>query len=110
MKPVASAPQNDLYVVTLANGGATGAGPFETLFAPGGGASVQTASLDRLGAHDLAVLRFTGPACTAATAPTITVDPNDQVDDYNRRNNSQTVDCDADAVTGHAGGSAATGR
>jgi hypothetical protein len=38
-------------------------------------------------------MTFTGPVCSASTAPTITADSAHQVDDLNRSNNVLTAVC-----------------
>lgn len=84
------------YVATIENAGAAAAGPFEVLYSPGGGAQDPLPrNLAGLAAHTSIQVRFLGPACTSASTPTITVDPNKQVEDANRGNNSKTVVCSA---------------
>jgi hypothetical protein len=92
--PVAGDPSQDQYVVWIANNGLTAAGPFQVAFTSGGGAgSAQTGTFPRLAAHHIASARFTGPACTSASAPTATVDPQYAVPDPNRANNTMTASC-----------------
>lgn len=98
VEPVPNKPARDEYIALIRNRGASAAGPFDVLFAPGGANSVQTRSVALLGAHSRRAVAFTGPACTAASAPTVTVDPNDQVDDLDRANNSLTATCPTTAV------------
>ncbi len=92
--PIAGDPSHDQYVVWIANNGPTTAGGFDVAFTPGGGAgSVQTATFPQLGARQSVNETFTGPACSSATAPTVTVDPEYAVPDANRSNNSATASC-----------------
>lgn len=93
VEPIPGPASLDQYVTVIRNGGATAAGPFEVLFAPGGAYPITTRQVQRLAAHADRQDTFVGPACTAATAPTVTVDPLDQVDDFNRSNNSLTATC-----------------
>jgi len=72
---------------------ATAAGSFEVLFAPGGGLPVKTRVVRGLHAHSNTTETFLGPACTAVSPPSITVDPNGQVDESNQGNNSLTAVC-----------------
>lgn len=88
-------PLTDLYKLVIANAGATAAGPFKLLFAPGDGSAPKTRTVRRLGAHASRIEAFVGPACTAASAPTVTVDSAGQIDDLNRLNNQRTVVCPA---------------
>jgi len=97
----------DAYVATIANAGATAAGPFRVRFSPGGSAPGVYESVSRLGAHAVVRVRFLGPVCTSASPPTITVDPDRQVEDYNLGNNSETVSCPAASAPA---GTAAAGR
>jgi hypothetical protein len=83
------------YVATVRNQGATAAGPFEVLYSPGGGAAVKTRFLAGLAAQTSRQVMFRGPTCSSTVMPTITADPNDQVDDPNRANNSKAVVCPA---------------
>jgi hypothetical protein len=85
----------DQYVVQVGNGGLRGAANVEVSFAPGGGGQPQMITIPRLQSHATIQETFTGPACASATPPTITVDPNKQVSDLNRGNNSLTATCPA---------------
>jgi hypothetical protein len=97
--PVAGHPQRNLYTVVIANQGATGAGPFEVLFAPGD-SSAPTVDMNQfLLAGASRQLSFIGPACNSASPPTVTVDATSQVDDYDRTNNAMTALCPAPAGT-----------
>jgi hypothetical protein len=81
----------DQYTAVIGDAGATGAGPFKVQFADG--ALTETRTVQFLGAHkEMRIKPFLGPPCAQGPA-TVTVDPNDQVDDYNRANNSLTVSC-----------------
>jgi hypothetical protein len=89
----ASRPTQNMYLVQIGNSGATGAGPFEVLFAPGGANPVKTRTVHWLGAHMYRDFTFIGPPCTAATDPTVTVDPQHQIDELDPTNNSLTATC-----------------
>jgi hypothetical protein len=82
----------DSYVAVIRNRGVSAAGPFEVQFSDGS-APPTIVPVPGLAAHKSVKERFVGPACTAAGAPTVTVDPADQVDDYNRANNTLTATC-----------------
>jgi hypothetical protein len=84
-----NASQNE-YVAVIRNAGATAAGPFEVQFIDG--QLVKTRSLSGLAAHTTIRERFIGPVCASGTA-TVTADPVDAVDDFNRTNNSLHVTC-----------------
>jgi CARDB len=86
-------PANDRYVATIVNAGATAAGPFNVLFAPGGGRPVDTRPETGLRAHGQLTEAFIGPACSSTAAPTVTADPAGAVNDYNRSNNQMTAVC-----------------
>ncbi|MGH2877148.1 MAG: hypothetical protein ACRDLV_12930, partial [Solirubrobacteraceae bacterium] len=86
-------PGDDLYRVRIANRGATGAGPFEVLFAPGGTGSPIARTIRFLGAHRARRVSFVGPACDPAGPPTVTVDAAGQTDDYDRANNTLAAVC-----------------
>jgi len=92
--PAPGDPSQSQYVVWIANNGLTAAGSFQVAFAPGGNsAPQQTFTVPQLGAHQSVSATFTGPACTSATAPTVTVDPEYAVADPNRANDSMTATC-----------------
>ena len=91
--PIAGHPNHELYTATIANQGATGAGPFEVLFTPGDGSAPVTQTVGWLGAHATRQVQFTGPVCNSASPSTVTADSADQVDDFDRTNNSMTVVC-----------------
>jgi CARDB len=93
VSPVTGRPHVNRYVATIRNSGATGAGSFEVLFAPGGASEISTRVVRGLGAHSKVQESFVGPVCTAASPPTITVDPNGQVDEFNQANNSLAAVC-----------------
>jgi hypothetical protein len=92
--PAPNDPSQNRYVVSIANDGLTAAGSFKVVFTPGGNVGGdQTVSVPQLGPQKTVSESFTGPACTATTAPTVTVDPMQQVPDADRSNNSMTAIC-----------------
>jgi CARDB len=110
--PAPSDPNQSQYVVWIGNGGLTAAGSFKVAFAPGGNTpGAQSVTVPRLGSRQSVSETFTGPACTAATAPTVIVDPTQQVSDANHTNNSMAATCPSSGAPGPASspGSAATG-
>jgi CARDB len=86
-------PHKQRYTAVIANGGASGAGPFQVLFTPGDGSASQTQIVTHMAAHSSQRLSFVGPLCTAASPPTVVADSADQVDDQDRDNNAMTVTC-----------------
>ncbi len=89
--PISGHPRLNLYVATIANRGATTARGFRVQFASASQSLSHTIKV--LKAHTKATVAFRGPAC-ATTAPiSITVDPDGVVNDYDRTNNTKTVDC-----------------
>jgi hypothetical protein len=101
IQPISGKPTLNRYIALIRNAGLTGAGPFAVQFAPpaASGAPVKTHTIAALGPHTSKEEIFTGLACTASTAPTVTADPNHQVDDFNRTNNSLTVPAGCPAKT-----------
>jgi CARDB len=93
--PVLGRPSVDVYIATVANGGAGATGPFEVGFAAGDGSAPKLRNVRSLGPHATVQVRFRGPACDPADPPTITADPAAQVDDLDRSNNSLTATCAA---------------
>jgi hypothetical protein len=90
------------YTATIRNRGATAAPAFRVLFTPGGSAPAKVHLLSGLAAHSSTQVSFRGPLCSSTAPPTITVDPNKQVDDYDRANNEVTVSCPAVAAQAQA--------
>jgi hypothetical protein len=84
------------YVAVIRNRGATAAGPFQVQFIDG--STVRTHSVSGLPAHSTIRQRFVGPLCTSGPA-TVTADPVDAIDDYNRTNNSLNVTCSSTSGT-----------
>jgi CARDB len=103
VEPIVARPNRDAYIAQIANLGANAAGLFEVLFAPADGSPAQTRTVRSVGAHRTVPVTFTGPLCTAGGAPTITADPDDQVDDLDRSNNVLTATCPAVAPTSAPG-------
>jgi hypothetical protein len=91
VQPIAGKPDKDQYVAAIENRGRTAAGLFAVTFAPGGGTVTMTKTVQRLGAGETRDVTFVGPACSSSTAPTIVVDPNETVDEYDYANNSLTA-------------------
>ncbi len=99
--PAPNDPNQSQYVVWIANGGLTAAGSFKVAFAPGGNTpGAQSVIVPGLGSRQSVSETFTGPACTAGTAPTVTVDPTQQVSDANDANNSMTATCPGSGAPG----------
>jgi hypothetical protein len=92
-QPIAKAPKKDLYVAQIGDDGLTGAGPFQVEFADG--TIVKDHNVKHIAPHQILMFNFIGPLCDATAPPTMTIDPDQQVDDYNRTNNSITATCPA---------------
>jgi hypothetical protein len=88
-------PRRARYVAVIANRGLTASGPFSVVFTPGTGARALTRTLASLRPGARVRVPFEGPACQAASPPTVAADPAGQVDDYDRSNNMLTVACPA---------------
>ena len=96
VKPVAGAPQRDRYLALIVNQGLSASGPFAVLFDPGvAGASSVTKSVGSLGPGKSVTVQFSGPACDAASPPTVVANPTGSVDESQRSNNALTVVCPA---------------
>jgi len=93
VRSILGRPSVDDYIALIRNAGATDAGSFGVLFAPGDDSPPQTVTVARLGPGASLRETFVGPLCTPSTAPTITVDPTDQIDDSSRSNNSLLATC-----------------
>ncbi len=92
-------PEKDLYTAVIANQGATGAGPFEVLFAPGDTSMPITRTVAFLASGATQQMQFVGPVCDAASPPTVTVDATSEVDDFNRANNVMAAVCPVATTT-----------
>jgi hypothetical protein len=96
-QPVAGHPKKDAYTAVIADEGATGAGPFQVQFTFG--TVVKDHTVTHIRAHQELAFNFQGPVCDSTAPPTMTIDPDQQVDDYNRSNNSITATCPAPTPT-----------
>ena len=90
--PLPADPTRDAYMAAIRNRGVTAAGPFQIALSVAGGTPV-TRTVPGLGAHASRRIRLLDTACTAGQAVTITVDPTQQIPDFDPANNSLTVDC-----------------
>jgi hypothetical protein len=87
-------PLRDRYLAVVVNQGASASGPFSLLFDPGvAGVSSQTKPVASLAPGQRAIVPFAGPACNAATPPTVVADPTGTVDESDRSNNALMVTC-----------------
>ena len=86
------------YVALIANRGLTGAGPVEVVFANGSSVPVP-ATVAWVGAKSTVRQRFVSAPCASGTTLTVTVDPNQSIDEYDYANNALTLACPA-APTG----------
>lgn len=93
--PIAGKPNRDDYLAVIRNAGATAAGPFDILFTPGGTLAPKSRTIQRLDPHQGHRELFVGPLCMPGDAPTVTVDPGQLVDDFDRSNNTLIATCPA---------------
>jgi hypothetical protein len=91
VQPVAGHPRIDDYVAKIRNGWATAAGPFDVEFTDA--TKAKSVTIKRLGPHTTRKLQFIGLACVSTAPPSLTIDPQGQVDDYNRANNTAVAVC-----------------
>jgi hypothetical protein len=91
--PVQSHPKLDQYAVVIGNLGRTGAGPFDVQFTDQ--AITKDKTVQHIGPHTTKTIEFAGPLCNSATPPSVTVDPEDQIDVYSRANATLVATCPA---------------
>jgi hypothetical protein len=82
-----------VYTTTISNIGATAATQFLVELSDAGTSLEKTVRY--LGPHSSRTLTFTAPACDASQPPTVTVDPDNQVDVYSRSQAVAVVSCPA---------------
>lgn len=107
IQPIPDEPMKDQYVATIENDGqASAVGPIPVTFTPaasasGGAPTTTTENIQRVGvgATNEVTVTFTGPLCSAATAPTVVVNPADAIVETDYTNNSLTVDPSCPALT-----------
>ncbi len=95
VRAVAGKPSLNRYVAVIGNDGDAGAGPFAVQFTDPP-ASPKSRTVSYLAPRDTMRESFVGPKCTSGAA-TVTVDPANQTDDYNRANNAMTAVCSGSA-------------
>jgi hypothetical protein len=95
---------SDRYAVTIGNRGKTAAGPFAVQLTLGAAPTQQTltGTVASLPPHTRTTVRFKGPACAAAEPIMVAVDPQAQVDDYDRTNNTFAETCPGTSAPGTA--------
>ena len=82
------------YTVQVGNSGLTGATSVQLAFSAGAGQQPVMKTIAQLASHQSVQRSFVGPSCASSSAPaTITVDPNDLIDEVSRADNSITVPC-----------------
>jgi hypothetical protein len=94
IKPSPKNPNRDLYSAVVRNAGASSTGQSVQIEITDGSKS-ETRTVPALAAHAKTVVTFVGPLCNAQSPPTVTVDPNGLIDDFNRANNSLLATCPA---------------
>jgi hypothetical protein len=90
--------QEDRYTTVVRNGGATASGPFALVLQPGT-AAARSETVDSVAPGDFVREAFVGPTCAPGSSVTVTADPEGQVGDYDRADNTLTVAC-PDATAG----------
>jgi hypothetical protein len=90
----AFAPESRRYAVTVRNGGRTAAGPFAVALAVGGTAPARL-TVAGLEPGERRTVVLTGPACAAGEPLTVTVDPDDAVDERDEEDNVLVAACAA---------------
>ena len=98
VKSITVTPQSsgqDAYVATIANRGQTATGPVEVDLAGAGPGAPVAATVPSVGVRSTTRHRFVGPACTAGSNVTVTVDPAHSIDEYSFANNALTISCPA---------------
>jgi hypothetical protein len=90
-------PKRNSYTAVIADKGHTGAGPFQVQFTFG--TTITDHTVKHIGPHQKRTFTFVGPACDSTAPPTVTLDPDQQVNDYNRTNNSLPATCPAPTPT-----------
>jgi hypothetical protein len=95
---------SDRYAVVIGNRGKTAAGPFTVELTVGAAPTQQTLTepVTSLPPHTRTTVRFKGPACMAAEPIMVIVDPQQQVDDYDRTNNTFAETCPGTSAPGTA--------
>lgn len=90
MRPFAGHHQ-ERYVAVIRNDGESAARNFVVEFSDAG--TIRTLTVATLTPGQKQLLAFTGPPCSASNPPTLTIDPQNQVDEANRGNDTATVSC-----------------
>jgi hypothetical protein len=91
VKPRANHPRSNLYVALITNAGLTASGPFEVEFVDGSRQKSKPAP--SLAPHASTRVNFVGPLCDPSAPPSIIADSMNQVDDFNRGNNTLMATC-----------------
>jgi CARDB len=94
---IANHPKKNLYSAVIKDTGLTGAGPFQVQFTFG--TDVVDHTVEHINAHAEKTFTFTGPICDSSAPPTMTIDPDQQVDVYSRTNTSLSATCPAPTPT-----------
>jgi hypothetical protein len=94
---IAGHPKKDQYNAVIKDTGLTGAGPFQVQFTFG--TVVVDHTVEHIAAHAKKTFTFVGPTCDASAPPTMTIDPDQQVDVYSRTNTSVSATCPAPTPT-----------
>lgn len=91
MRPSPAGGNRRVYAATISNTGLTAASAVPVQLSVGGAVVLRT--IKRIGAHRSVVVKFTAPACNAATPATVTVDPADRIDVASRAGAVANVSC-----------------
>ena len=97
VRALGGSPPQDRYTAALLNAGTGAAGSFEVEFTDG--TVVKFHVVPGLAPHTMRSVEFVGPVCDPQAPPTITLDPNDAVDNLNPVH-TFTVTCPAGSAIG----------
>jgi hypothetical protein len=103
VKPVQTRGGQTVYAAAVTDTGATGAGPV-TVALSNSGQVATSKTVSHIAPHQTVVVRLLGPTCNPASPPTVTIDPNDQLDVSSRSQATLAAQCDAPTGSGLANG------
>jgi hypothetical protein len=99
VKPVQTRNGQTVYAAAVTDTGASGAGPV-TVQLSSSGEVATTKTVPHIAPHQTVVIRLLGPVCNPASPPTVTVDPNNQLDVSSRSQATLAAQCQASAGAG----------
>ncbi len=96
--PDPSHPKREIYSAVIQNLGLTGAGPFIVELSVAGQAILER-TVQHIAPHESLTVLLPGPACDPTQPPTVTVDPNGQIDVYSRTQATLAAQCPATSTS-----------